>query len=95
MIELLMPKTCVSVAYTGTAGTTAAIPPGCQGVAVFCTTAAHVAIDATATTAYMAIPANTLVYLRAPRNNAPFTVSAIQVASGGNLYVTPVDAASF
>lgn len=95
MNNLLIPGTCQSVAYTGTAGTVTGFPAGAQGVAVFCTTTAHVAINATATTAYMAIPANTLVYLRAPRNGAPFSVSAIQAASGGNLYATPVDAATF
>lgn len=95
MIHLLDPGACQTTTYTGTAGTLTGFPPGAQGVAVFCTTTAHVAINATATTAYMAIPANTLVYLKAPRNGAPFSVSAIQAASGGSVYATPVNAASF
>ena len=62
----------LTVAYTGTAGATAAYPPGPQGVSVFCT--------------------NTLVNLKVPQGTgAPWRVSAIQIASGGNLYVKPIN----
>ena len=48
----------LTVAYTGTAGATAAYPPGPQGVSVFCTTAAYVVVGeaVTATTANVANP---------------------------------------
>ena len=85
----------LTVAYTGTAGATAAYPPGPQGVSVFCTTAAYVVVGeaVTATTANgIPIPANTLVNLKVPQGTgAPWRVSAIQVASGGNLYVKPIN----
>ena len=85
----------LTVAYTGTAGATAAYPPGPQGVSVFCTTAAYVVVGeaVTANTANgIPIPANTLVNLKVPQGTgAPWRVSAIQIASGGNLYVKPIN----
>lgn len=81
-----------TVAYTGTAGATTAWNPGPEAVMVWTTTAAYVevGVGVTATTASVPIPANTLVYLKVPKGTgAPWVVSAIQVASGGNVYAQP------
>lgn len=73
-----------SVAYTGTAGTIAAGVTE-RMVLVFATSAAHVSFDGTATTADPAIPANTPLYFRIRPGQRP---SAIQITSGGTLYVS-------
>lgn len=81
-----------TVAYTGTAGSTGTFQPGANVVLVFCTTAAYVKVGegVTATTASTPIPANTLITMRVPSGTgAPWRVSAIQVASGGNVYAKP------
>lgn len=81
-----------TVAYTGTAGSTSTWTPGPNKVMVFCTTAAYVAVGeaVTATTSYTPIPANTPIILDVPiGTGAPWRVSAIQVASGGNVYAKP------
>lgn len=86
-----------TVSYTGTAGSTATFQPGPNAVLVFCTTAAYVkvGVGVTATTASTPIPANTPIIMRLPHtggtNNegAPWRVSAIQIASGGNVYAKP------
>lgn len=85
-----MPAKSLTVAYTGTAGTTAAIDPAATTIRVMVTTDAFVEI----TTAGTAAVANTGLYMVAyvPEYfSAPqqAKVSAIQVASGGTLYVTP------
>lgn len=78
------------VSYTGTAGTSAEVGDYTNVVRVICTTAAYIAIDATATAAagiYM--PANKPEYFVVTPGQ---TISAIQVASGGNLHVTEMTA---
>jgi hypothetical protein len=81
-----------TVAYTGTAGSTATFQPGANAVLVWCTTAAYVkvGVGVTATTASTPLPANTPIVMRVPESlGAPWRVSAIQVASGGNVYAKP------
>ena len=78
--------TGTKTAYTGTAGSTS-VPPTTQSVLVWCSTAAYVAVGKTATTADIPLPANAPCII--PIDNptgGPITVSAIQDASGGNLY---------
>lgn len=81
-----------TVAYTGTAGTTASWPAGPKGVLVWCSTAAYVEVGdgVTATTASTPIPANREMTFAVPSNGATFVVSAIQVATGGDLYARPM-----
>lgn len=80
-----------TVAFTTTAGTTAAIDvPGLDAgtpiiVRVVVTSAAYVRFGGTATSAYMYMPAEVPEYFTMKEND---TVSAIQVAAGGNLHVT-------
>lgn len=77
------------VAYTGTAGTiTNATGAGIQVIRVVLTTAGHIAITTAgtaATTSDIYMPAGIPEYFVVP---ASVKVSAIQVASGGNLHVT-------
>jgi len=82
-----------TVAYTGTAGQTGTFNPNYPCVLVWCTTAAYVivgeSVTATATNG-TPIPANTPMFLPVPEGTgAPWLVSAIQIASGGNLYAQP------
>lgn len=74
------------VAYTGTAGTSSAVATGTDLVRVEVTTAAYVKIGSgAATTSDVYMPANKPeLFVITPGE----TVSAIQVASGGNLHVT-------
>lgn len=89
-----------SVAYTGTAGTISAkLPEGTSSVMVWTTTNACVKVGAgsslAATTADVPLAANTMVVLPVEpptvggTDNAMY-VSAIQIATGGTLYVTPL-----
>lgn len=81
-----------TVSYTGTAGVTATFPAGCTSVLVWATTAAYikVGVGVTATTASTPLPANTPMIFSVPAGTgAPWRVSAIQVASGGNVYAKP------
>ena len=73
--------------YTGTAGTTAAMKPGVNAVWVLCTTAAYVkvGVSATATSVDWPVAANVPVIIPIETNGS--VVSAVQVASGGNLHV--------
>ena len=83
-----------TVSYTGTAGATATWKSGPQGVVVFCTTAAYIAVGegATATTSSTPLPANTPVPFVVPQGSgAPWRVSAIQIASGGDVYCKPIN----
>ena len=82
-----------SVAFTGTAGTTANWPPGAQGVLLWSTTDAYVRVGVgiTATTADTPLPAYTPVAFHAPQTeNLPWQVSAIQISAGGTLYAKPL-----
>lgn len=75
-------------AYTGTAGVIDnAIGSGTTVIRVWLTTAGYIAIGAspTATTSDIPMPANTPEYFVVPPGSK---VSAIQSASGGNLFVT-------
>ena len=79
-----------TVAYTGTAGSVT-FPAAATSFLLFTTTAAYVRVGGTATTASTPIPANTPIVMKVPPNltGAAITVSAIQIASGGSLYVKP------
>lgn len=76
-----------TTAYTGTAGTSGAAPDGTIAVRVLTTTAAYIRIekDATAVANDTYMPAGVFDYFQC---GAGEKVSAIQVASGGNLQVT-------
>lgn len=72
--------------YTGTAGSVT-VPASTQSVLVWCSTVAYVAVGKTATTADIPLPANAPCIIPVDNSTgAPITVSAIQDASGGNLY---------
>lgn len=84
-----MPAESVKVAYTGTAGTTAALPSNTEVVRVVATTDCFIEIGASPTAVAdtgMYICALVPEYFSCPPNGK---VSAIQVASGGTIYVTP------
>ena len=83
----------VKVAYTGTAGTTAALPAQTTCVRVVSTTDCFIEIG-TAPTAVadtgMYLPALSPEYFNCNTNSALGPkVSAIQVSAGGTVYVTP------
>lgn len=83
--------TAQTVAFTGTAGNSAAVGDGINKVRVTVTAAAYIVIgkDATATgstNTYM--PADSPEYLTIMPGER---VSAIQVSSGGNLHVTEIN----
>ena len=85
-----LPGTTQNVAYTGTAGTIAnGIGLGVYKVRLMVTTDAFVKIDSspTATTADMYMPAFSVEYFSCRPGQK---VSAIQVSSGGTLYVTEI-----
>jgi hypothetical protein len=98
-MELLRPCmdaafTARSVAYTGTAGSTATWNAGPQGVLVWSTSDAYIRIGegATATTADTPIPAGVPVpFTVPPGTGAPWRVSAIQVSTGGTVYAKPIN----
>lgn len=82
------PLSGITVAYTATAGTSAAIPD-CSCVRLVATTACFVEISAdgtAATTSSMYLPPSQPEYLYIPPNGK---VSAIRAVSDGSLYVTP------
>jgi hypothetical protein len=80
--------------YTGTAGSTDAWNAGPQGVVVWSTTPAYIAVGegVTATTASTPLPANTPVpFTVPPGTGALWRVSAIQIGSGGTVYAKPIN----
>lgn len=78
------------VAYTGTAGSVT-ITQTANSVMIYCSTAAYVRVGGTATTADVPIPANAPIVLPCDGlGGGTITVSAIQDASGGNLFVMPL-----
>lgn len=82
--------TTQSIPYTGTAGTiSTAITAGVQKVRVYCTTDAFIKIgmSPTATTSDVPIAASSPEYFTCAGGEK---VSAIQLSSGGTLYVTEV-----
>lgn len=85
-----------SVAFTGTAGTVTGWAPGPQGVVIWADSPCYVIVgnNVTATVANgVPIPANTMIPFIVPMNTTGgvFTVSAIQISTGGTLYVTPIN----
>lgn len=84
-----------TVSYTGTAGSTGTWARGPNAVQVMCTTAAYVIVGdgVTATTSNgLPVAANVPVTLAVPGplTGKPWRVSAIQIASGGDMYVKPL-----
>jgi hypothetical protein len=73
------------VAYTGTAGTSTAINTYTNVVRLLATTAAFIRFGGTAVANDMYLPAGVAEYFTI---NGGDTISAIQVASGGSLYIT-------
>lgn len=83
------PGKSVKVAYTGTAGTTTALPDTTSTVRLLSTTDCFIEIGLSPTAVAdtgLYLPALVPEYFQAQPN---CKVSAIQVASGGTLYVTP------
>ena len=87
-----------SVAYTGTAGSVTGWPAGPQGVLVWSTTDAYIAVGdgVTATTSATPLPASTPVPIYVPQPGGGATggtwrVSAIQITAGGTLYAKPIN----
>lgn len=80
----------VTVAYTGTAGTTTALPPETQAVRVISTSDCFIELTIAGTAAV----ANTGLYLPAGlpeyfEAQGSIKVSAIQASAAGSIYVTP------
>lgn len=100
-MELLNPLkdsqfNCQTVAFTGTPGTVTGYNYGPEGVLVWADSACYVAIGEGVTasaTNGTPIPANTPIAFKVSQdyNKGKWTVSAIQISSGGNLYVKPVN----
>jgi hypothetical protein len=86
-----LPAATINVAYTGTAGTTAATSLNTQAVRVVSTTDCFIEISVAGTAALAAsgtyLPALTPEYFTCLPGSK---VSAIQVATGGTIYVTPL-----
>lgn len=83
-----------TVAYTGTAGSTATWQSGPQGVVIWSTTPAYVVVGegVTATTSSTPIPAFTPIPFIVPQGTgAPWLVSAIRVAASGDVYAKPIN----
>lgn len=83
-----------SIAYSGTAGVTGTWNAGPQGVLVWSSTDAYVAVGegVTATTSDTPIPAYTPMVIYVPQGTGgPWRVSAIQVSTGGTVFAKPVN----
>jgi hypothetical protein len=83
-----------TVAYTGTAGSTATWQSGPQGVVVWSTTNAYIVVGegVTATTSSTPIPAGVPIAFKVPEGTgAPWRVSAIQQVSGGSIFAKPIN----
>jgi hypothetical protein len=83
-----------TVAYTGTAGSTATWQAGPQGVVVWATTPCYVLVGegVTATTSSTPIPAYTPIPFIVPQGTgAPWRVSAIRVSDDGAVYAKPIN----
>lgn len=98
-MELLKPLSAATfpaktAAYTDTAGSTGTWSAGPQGVVVWSDTAAYIAVGegATATTSSTPIPANTPIPFAVPAGSgASWRVSALRVATSGNVYAKPIN----
>lgn len=83
-----------TVAFTGTAGSTSTWQAGAQGVVIWADQACYVIVGegVTATTSSTPIPANTPIPFAVPQGTgAPWRVSAIQIATAGNVYAKPIN----
>lgn len=83
-----------TVSYTGTAGNTSTWQAGPQGVVVWATTPAYIAVGegVTATTSSTPIPAFTPIPFIVPQGTgSPWRVSAIRVGSDGDVYAKPIN----
>jgi len=84
-----------SATTSGTAVTLGPWAPGPQGVLVWCTEDAYVAVGegVTATNASTPIPALTPIPFYAPQNGsgAPWQVSVLQVSTAGTAYAKPIN----
>lgn len=83
-----------SVSYSGTAGSTGTWNAGPQGVLVWSTTEAYIAVGegVTATLNDTPLPAFTPVLMYVPAGTgAPWRVSALQIFSAGSVYAKPVN----
>ena len=83
-----------TVAYTGTAGSTATWNAGPQGVMVWLTTPAYIVVGegVTATTASTPIPAFTPIPFIVPQGSGgQWRVSAIRVSEDGAIFCRPVN----
>jgi len=80
---------------SGTAVTLGPWAPGPQGVVVWCTQDAYIAVgvDAVATSASTPIPAYTPIPFFAPQtgSGAPWRVSALQVSASGTVFAKPIN----
>lgn len=85
----IFPGTTQKVAYTGTAAASAVFGAGVSIVRVVCTTDACIkfAASPTATTSDIFMPANHVEYFGVPEDGT-YKVSAIQISSGGDMYVS-------
>jgi hypothetical protein len=98
-LELLNPLAksnfpALTAAFTGTAGSTSTWPAGAQGVVIWADQACYVTVGegVTATTGDTPIPANTPIPFKVPQGTgSPWRVSAIQIATGGNVYAKPIN----
>jgi hypothetical protein len=83
-----------TVAYTGTAGSTATWNAGPQGVLVWSTTPAYILVgeDVTATTSSTPIPALTPIRFIVPQGTGgQWRVSAIRVSADGAVFCRPIN----
>ena len=83
-----------TVAYTGTAGSTATWQAGPQGVVVWATTPCYALVGegVTATPSSTPIPAYTPIPFIVPQGTgAPWRVSAIRVSDDGAIYAKPIN----
>ena len=83
-----------NVAYTGTAGSTTAWPPGAQGVVVWSDQACYIEVGegAVATTASTPVPPFTPIPFKVPQGTGGlWRVSAIMVSTGGTIYCKPIN----
>jgi hypothetical protein len=87
-----MAASSVTVSYTGTAGTTAAVDKDATCIRVISTTDCFIEITTAGTAAAvntgLYLPAFTAEYFDCP---VSAKVSAIQVSAGGSIYVTPFE----
>lgn len=77
----------ISVAYTGTAGVSAALPAGVYRIWASTDAYVDVGASASAVATDMPITAETAEYIRI---RPSYKISAIQQASGGTLFITPI-----